>query len=97
MPKKALRFVLFFDAKAQAFNPAAHNLPLDQAASFADELHSTDGSDCRILEQQTKHKKESAKECGSCKKAALAESKKLQAEQSQTTAGDSSHEEIQNA
>lgn len=70
MPEMALRAVLSFDAASQSYKPSAHNLPANQAASYADDLRAQDGVDSRIIEQKTRHKAKSADQCGPCKKAA---------------------------
>lgn len=94
MPEKALKLVLSFDVPTQSFKPAAHNLPVDQALSFASDLPVQIGSQTRIIEQKTRHKATTADNCNPCKKAAGIATRGFHAaqEQSQTDSSASKNE-----
>jgi hypothetical protein len=93
MPEKALKLVLSFDAASQSFKPAAHNLPVDQALSFASDLPTTQvGTQTRIIQQKTRHKATAADNCNPCKKAAETATGEFHAAQKQSQAESSSGE-----
>ncbi len=89
MPKEALKLVLSFDTQSQSFTPAAHNLPVDQALSFASDLPVQVGTQTRIIQQKTRHKAEAAANCNPCKKAAETATRGFHAAQKQSQADSS--------
>ena len=91
MPKEALKLVLSFDVQTQSFKPSAHNLPVDQALSFASDLPAQAGTQTRIIQQKTHHKAAAADNCNPCKKAAETATKGFHAVQKQSKADSSAN------